>query len=86
VRTKKRTEITIETERVVVIRRRRRVSARAWCQSCGGQVLMVTVDEAAQLACVSVRTLYRWVENEKLHFTEIADGELLICLNSIPPN
>jgi len=47
---------------------------------------MVTVDEAAQLACVSVRTLYRWVENEKLHFTEIADGELLICLNSIPPN
>lgn len=83
-RTKKRTEIAIETERVVVIRRRRSL-VQAWCQLCGRQVVMVTVDEAARIAFVSERTIYRWVENEKLHFAETADGGLLICLNSIPP-
>jgi excisionase family DNA binding protein len=82
-KTHKRTEITIEIERVVVIRRQ--LPVRAWCQPCGAQVVMITVDEAAQLVRVSARTLYRWVENEKLHFTETAEGGLLICLNSIPP-
>ena len=85
VRTKKRTEITIETERVIVIRRRR-LPVHAWCQPCGGQVVMVTVDEAARAACVSARTVYRWVEDEKLHFIETAEGGLLICQASIPPS
>ena len=82
--TKKRTKITIETERVIVLNRRS-LSVRAWCQSCGKQVVMVTVDEAARAACVSARTLYRWVEAEKLHFMETAEGGLLICYTSIPP-
>jgi hypothetical protein len=81
---KKRTEITIETERVIVIRRHR-PPVRAWCQSCGRQAVMVTVDEAARFACVSVRTLCGWVENGKLHFIDTADGGLLICQASIPP-
>lgn len=80
---KKRTEITIETERVIVIRRHR-PPVRAWCQSCDRQVVMVTVDEAARAACVSARTLYRWVEDEQLHFIETAEGGLLICQASIP--
>ena len=82
VSTKKRTEITIETERVIVIRHRR-LPVRAWCQSCGEQVVMVTVDEAARAARVSARTLYRWVEAEKLHFVETAEGGLLICYESL---
>jgi len=83
-RTKKRTKITIETERLVVISQRK-LSARAWCKSCGRQVVMVTVDEAARLARVSSRTVYRWVEDDLLHFAETADGRLLICRASIPP-
>jgi hypothetical protein len=46
---------------------------------------MVTIDEAARLACVSSRAIYRWVEDEKLHFIETAEGGLLICQASIPP-
>ena len=76
--------ITIETERVIVIRRRR-LPVQAWCQSCGGQVVMATVDEAARAACVSARTIYGWIEGEKLHFIETAEGGLLICQASIPP-
>jgi hypothetical protein len=80
---KKRTEITIETDRIVVISGRSH-SARAWCKSCGRQVTMVTVDDAARLARVSSRTIFRWVEDEKLHFTERPDGCLLVCYESIP--
>jgi excisionase family DNA binding protein len=80
---KKRTEITIETDRIVVISRRN-LQAQSWCGACNKRVSMVTIDEAARLARVSARTVYRWVEDEKLHFTETSDGRLLICSESIP--
>ena len=79
---KRRTEITIETERVVVVRRR--LTVGAWCRSCDRQVAMVTVDEAARMAGVSSRTIYRWVEADQLHFNETAEGQLLICTDSLP--
>jgi excisionase family DNA binding protein len=45
---------------------------------------MITVDDAATLAGVSSRTIYRWAESEKLHFTETREGRLLICCESVP--
>jgi excisionase family DNA binding protein len=81
-RRKRRTEITIETERVVVIRQRRGVG-QGWCDDCAQPVTMVTAEEAAAVAGVTRRTIYRWVEAEKVHFTETSDGSPLICLNSI---
>ena len=82
-RIKTRTEITVETARVVVISGRR-LSARAECEQCDSPVTMLTLDEAARLARVSTRTIYKWVEADRLHFTETTDGLLLVCLNSIP--
>jgi excisionase family DNA binding protein len=78
----KRTEITIETDRVVVIRGRRR-SGHAYCERCDKLVEMVTVDEAASFAGVSSRSIFRWVEDGELHFIETANGHLLVCLDSI---
>ena len=80
-----RTEITIETERVLIIRKRKR-SVLTWCSTCAQQVPMVKVDEAATIAGVSSRTLYRWVEAEKVHFAETPEGLLLICLSSLAGN
>lgn len=78
----KRIEVTVEADRMVVIRRRRGV-VRAWCEGCAQPVKMITVDEAAVLVGVTARTIYRWVEKERLHFTETSGGSLLICLNSL---
>lgn len=78
----KRTEITIETERVMVIRKCKS-SILAWCPTCAKQVPMIKVDEAANLARVSSRTIYRWVETGKVHFAETPEGMLWICLNSL---
>ncbi len=76
-------EITIETERFLIITPRR-FETRSWCASCGRQVRMVTVDEAARCLCLSSRLIYRWIEDQTLHYTETADRRLLVCLNSMP--
>ena len=44
---------------------------------------MIEPVQAAKLARVSQRTIYRWVEGGKVHFLELPGGELLICLNSL---
>ena len=79
---KRRTEVTIETQRVFVIRTPKD-STRVWCAVCAALLKAVTPAEAAVLACVSTRTIYRWVEAGKLHFTETPDGTLWICFNSL---
>src|SRR5437879_1068066 len=78
---RKRTEITIETERVLSVSSPRKV--RAWCSACNNQVEMLPVDEAAMLAGVDARTIFRWVEAERIHFSETPRGSLLICINSL---
>lgn len=82
--TKRRIEITVETERLLLTRGRR-VSLTAWCAGCGRRVLMIMPEEAARLTRLSARAVYRLVEEGRLHFTETADETLLICSDSLPP-
>ena len=79
---KRRTLITVETDRVILMSGRK-VSPVRWCASCAGEARMVTVDEAAVLIGVSSRTIYRRVEADQLHFTETPEGRLYICLDSL---
>jgi len=78
---KRRREIIIETHRVQIIHGR--TPQRAWCPACAGTTAMITPEEAAILAHVTARTIYRWVETAALHFTETPGGALLICLTSL---
>ena len=82
-RTTQRTiEITIERRRSVMTRRttKRRLS---YCPICARESEFVTPEEAAAVASVTSRTIYRWLENGKLHFIEMPGGELLICAESL---
>jgi len=81
-RKKKKTEIIVERDQVLVIRN---LGARdpEWCSECAERARMVTVDEAAAITQVSARTIYRRVEGGRLHFRETADSQLFICLNSL---
>ena len=76
-----RRKITIESERLLVIRRKK--SAEAWCEGCKALRKIVQAREAAVILGVSARTIFRRVESGQLHFMETPDGELLICLNSL---
>ncbi|MBI3650414.1 MAG: hypothetical protein HY231_05135 [Acidobacteria bacterium] len=78
----KKIEIILETyERLIL---KREVGNRQiWCATCKESVLAWKPEEAAVVKGISARTIYRWVEAERLHFTESSDGLLLICFNSL---
>ena len=78
---KRRTEITVEEQIRIV--RRAGASSQVSCPVCLAKTCMVTPDEAALAAGVSSRTIYRWVEEHKIHFRESALGSLVVCPRSV---
>lgn len=79
---RRRAKITIETERILRIRERE-FERRVNCDQCAETVVLLTVDEAARIAQVSSRAIYRLVEAGKIHFIETNEALLLICFNSL---
>jgi hypothetical protein len=79
---KKKTKLTIETERILIIRGGSSYRC-AQCEACGELVHLITVDEAAKLAQIGSRAIYRMVEAESIHFIETSEELLLICFNSL---
>ena len=76
---KTRTEITVETDRWIVINKHRRT---AWCRDCSRHVEMLSIDDAAIFARVNSRTIFHWAESGVVHSTETPEGLLLICPHS----
>jgi hypothetical protein len=77
----KRTEVTIETDRVVTVRRR--VSLRAYCRQCGRVVDAIGVEEAGALTGQKAPKLTDHTRAGAWHICEGWDGEMLICLDSV---
>jgi len=76
---KRKTMTTIETHEVWVVRKPASLPL-VHCAACAPEAVMLTPQEAALRADVSQRTVYRWVEDGLVHFTETADGGLFVCL------
>jgi hypothetical protein len=79
---KKRTEITIETKRLVTIKRGGQKIVRGWCGQCGENRSLLTIEYTALLSGISHRQLFRYIESGRLHFSEVA-GKSLLCLTSL---
>ena len=77
----KRTQVTIETDQVVTIRRRR--SLRVWCRECGCVVDAVGLEEAGMLAGMKQPKLPDQAGARGWHVCEGWAGEMLICLDSL---
>jgi hypothetical protein len=77
----KRTEITVETDRVTTIRRRR--SFQVWCGTCGSMVDAIGVEEAGALAGMKQMQVRDRAGVEGWHFCEAWNGEMVICLDSL---
>ena len=80
-----RTEITIETETLVIFSREAE-AIRVWCDGCEAESLMITPAAAANLAGVTTPAIYARVQAGALHYTELSDGRLLICGRSLGLN
>lgn len=80
----KRIETTIETHHVISITRAGAICSKlGWCADCAQPSRWTTPDCAAALRNVSLRTIYRWVEANSIHFNETIDGQVLLCVNSL---
>ena len=82
----KRTEITLETDRIWVIRRSH--STRAWCAECGREVDLVMLKEAEALSGMSQPLTTQPMlpgcgDSEGWHRSQAADGSPLVCLESL---
>ena len=76
----KRTEITIETDRVLIIRRRH--STRVWCPGCGGEADMVSLEQAGIVTGLAGKSLRDYAQARGWHLSG-QKGSLLICLKSL---
>ena len=78
------TVLTKETYERVTLAGLQARPARVWCEGCGAEAEMITLEEAARLSSVSVRDVYRAVLAGLVHFAEPPDGMLLVCAASLP--
>jgi len=77
----RRVEVTVQTDRLLIIRRRR--LRRAWCQQCGREVNAVSLQEVGSFARASHRILPGNTEPSAWHTCGGTDGEQLVCLESL---
>jgi len=75
-------QVTIETEERTELREIESRSALLWCPCCRLEAELVTPERASQIAKVSTRTIYRWIEAGVVHFKE-REGHLLICVSAL---
>ncbi|HKP39234.1 MAG TPA: hypothetical protein VJT71_20415 [Pyrinomonadaceae bacterium] len=81
-KTRRTIEFTAERSEIFV-RREVWQSIADWCEACGARVQLLSPEEAARRGGVSPREIYQRVECGKIHFVEMPDLSLLICINSI---
>lgn len=78
----RRTRTTVETRDVVTLRGPA-AAMELHCPACGRVVRMLPPEEAAALAGVSVRALFRRMEAGGLHYAESPAGRVFVCSQSI---
>lgn len=80
---KTRTETRIEVHEIWIITDPQ--APLVVCDVCADQQsAMIGPEEAALVAGVSLRTIFRWVEAGQVHYQEQPDNGLLVCPNSLP--
>ena len=82
---KRRTEITIERRELLVVRRSTTADLVRCPECCSPQPpVLIAPEDAAVIAGVGTRAVYRWVEAGAVHFAETPGGALLVCPDSLP--
>jgi hypothetical protein len=77
---KRRREITVETERIVI---RGQLGEINWCDACAASTPMVIADQAASLIGEGIDRFNRLIEQGQLHATRTSAGTVMICLKSL---
>ncbi len=76
-------QITVEREVLSVLLHHPGVSFTGLCEECGREVMLLTVETAAQVARATPRAVFRWVEAAEVHFQEDSNGAVFVCSESL---
>ena len=76
-RRKKTEQITVETDQIVVIRRKR--VTRVWCGECNADADFIPVEEINRVVDAGITS----VPGGSLHFGKAPDGSTVVCSNSL---
>lgn len=79
---KRRTEITIETRSITIIRTNG-VPFSAQCEHCRQTVAAFAPEQVAKVSRLDLTEICRRIEEGKLHLTDRRRGVALICGNSL---
>ena len=79
----RKTERAVEIHEFYVIRSTSGSSPSLCAQCSSGDAFMVAPEQAAALAHVPLRNIYRGVETGAVHYREGNDGSLVVCLKSL---
>ena len=79
----KRTRITAETREITRVRQVPRPLTAAFCTRCQEEIFWLDVERTIKKTGLSAREIFRLVEDDRLHFRETPNGNLLICPNSL---
>jgi hypothetical protein len=79
----RRTEKTVEIHEFYAIRTTSG-ALPALCADCSqGDAVMLTPEQAAALAQVPTRMIYRLVETGSIHYSEAPGGAIIVCVRSL---
>ena len=78
----RRTEVTVETDEIVVIRSSQ-ATILPLCSQCCDAVPMITAEQATEMFSATIRAIYRWVEEGRIHNMETAEGVVFVCPRSL---
>ena len=82
----RKTEKTVEIHEFYVIRTASG-SLPPLCGECStGDSIMIAPEQVALIASVPVRTIYQWVETEIVHYRQMPNGSIIVCVRSLPIN
>lgn len=68
-------EITLEKSKLMFIGTSS-LTIFSWCTDCHKRAQLLPPEE---IAFAAPRTVYRWIENEQVYFTELPGGLVLVC-------
>ena len=78
---RRRIQITVETESVLVLRRHA-APCRAWCAGCFATTTFAPFAQVCELTASDAATVRRLLAAGRLHLIEAPDGSPLVCLRS----
>lgn len=75
--------ITTNEHEVFIVRRGGEKTFSGFCEICGDEVEMLTLDQSVARSGKRTRELIRQTEARVVHSSETANGHLLVCARSL---